>query len=121
MPAVSVMQRLGSRAVHSLPKSSPPQRAEAMLDGSAPIAALSDAVAQRALFSLQEAVEVVLQFIEQTCEEMQEEQEAAEAGATAAGAAALVRRALLLAALRALARCAGVAFPGRCSGWLLLL
>lgn len=75
-----------------------------MADEGGPSAALSDAVAQRALFSLQEAVEVVLQFIEQTCEVAAEEQEAAGAGA-AAGAAALVRRALLLAALRALARC----------------
>ncbi|PRW45088.1 Neurochondrin family isoform 2 [Chlorella sorokiniana] len=94
------------------------QRAEAMVDAGAPAtAALSDAVAQRALFSLQEAVEVVLQFIEQTCEEVaEEEQQAEEVGMTAGATAALVRRSLLLAALRALARfCAEVpeAFGGR--------
>ena len=98
------------------------QRAEAMLDEGGPAAALSDAVAQRALFSLQEAVEVVLQFIEQTCEEVQEEQEAAGAAGAAStgGTAALVRRALLLAALRALARCGGTACWGVEQEWLKL-
>lgn len=93
-----------------------------MLDAGGPAAALSDAVAQRALFSLQEAVEVVLQFIEQTCEEVQEEQEAAGAAgeAAAGGTAALVPRALLLAALRALARCGGAACWGIEQVWLKL-
>ena len=85
-------------------------------DGARP--ALSGAVAQRALFSLQEAVEVVLQFIEQTaCEEEEERAAAAAAAASGSGggsAAAAPRRPLLLAALRALARCA---CTRRGAGW----
>lgn len=70
------------------------------LDGSGAAATLSPAVAQRALFSLQEAVEVVLQFIEQTVAE-----DAAEAeGDAQVGGGDGVRHALLLAALRVLAR-----------------
>ena len=72
--------------------------------------ALSDAVATRALFSLQEAVETVLQFVEQTAGE--EEEAAAQQGSASSG----VRHALLLAAVRVLGRfCAEVpeAFGGR--------
>lgn len=75
---------------------------------------LSGAVAQRALFSLQEAVEVVLQFIEQTTCEEEEEQAAAAAAGGAVGGASPLRRALLLAALRALARCACAAVGCSC-------
>lgn len=71
------------------------------VDGGSAAATLSPAVAQRALFSLQEGVEVVLQFIEQT---VAEEAAEAEAGGQA-GVGGGVRHALLLAALRALARC----------------
>ncbi|KAL4448249.1 hypothetical protein ABPG75_005468 [Micractinium tetrahymenae] len=80
------------------------QRSEAAdLGGGATAPALSPAVAQRALFSLQEAVEVVLQFIEQTVAETVAEAAAEEEGAGRAGGGD-VRHVLLLAALRVLAR-----------------
>jgi len=71
---------------------------------------LSDAVAQRALSSLQEAAEVVLQFVEQSAVDLTCADEEAMPGSTegaaaaAAAAGAIVRRVLLLAALRVLAR-----------------
>ena len=86
-----------------------PQRAEAAaLDGGSPAAAagpvLSGAVAQRALHSLQEAVEVALQFLEQ---QAPAQADAGPGTSPDAGPSDLLRCALLVAALRALARCGG--------------
>lgn len=71
------------------------------IDSGAAAPALSPGVAQRALFSLQEAAEVVLQFVEQTAGEEEEEEEEGSSGGTVGS---LVRHALLVAALRVVAR-----------------
>ena len=72
------------------------------IDSGAAAPALSPGVAQRALFSLQEAAEVVLQFVEQTAGEREEEEE--EEGSSGGTVGSLVRHALLVAALRVVAR-----------------
>lgn len=83
------------------------QQAEAAAGGSA---VLSDAVAQRALFSLQEAAEVLIQYIEQQLCEAEEQGERLTSSA--------VRQALLLAALRAVSRCGLADWADGAAAWL---